>query len=97
MLQICKRSDVGVQLYLDKIPIAKDCMELAEEMSYDAVTAALNGGEDYELLLTVPIAMHDRLKDFGGIAIGHIVDKERGALLIPPNGEPVRLQAQGFR
>ncbi|MDR1415785.1 MAG: thiamine-phosphate kinase [Prevotellaceae bacterium] len=98
MLQICKQSGVGAHIYLDKIPIAKQCMDMAEEMNFDAVTAALNGGEDYELLFTIPLSLHSKVKDLGGAAIiGHIVEQSKGALLIPPNGEPVRLQAQGFR
>lgn len=98
MLQICRQSGVGAHLYLDRIPIAKQCVDVAEEMNFDAATAALNGGEDYELLFTIPLSLHDRVKDLGGVAvIGHIVEAEKGALLIPPNGDPVRLQAQGFR
>jgi thiamine-monophosphate kinase len=98
MLQICKRSGVGAHLYLNKIPIAKQCMNMAEEMNFDVVTAVLNGGEDYELLFTIPLSLHDKMKDFGCVTvIGHVVEAERGALLIPNNGEPVRLQAQGFR
>jgi thiamine-monophosphate kinase len=98
MLQICRQSGVGAHLYLDKIPIAKQCMDMAEEMNFDAVTAALNGGEDYELLFTIPLSLHGKVKDFGRVeVIGHVVEAEKGALLIPPNGEPVKLQAQGFR
>ncbi|MDR0712156.1 MAG: thiamine-phosphate kinase [Prevotellaceae bacterium] len=98
MLQICRQSGVGAHLYLNKIPIAKQCMDMAEEMNFDAVTAALNGGEDHELLFTVPLSLHERVKDFGRAdVIGHVVEAEKGALLIPPNGDPVKLQAQGFR
>ncbi|MDR3367358.1 MAG: thiamine-phosphate kinase [Prevotellaceae bacterium] len=98
MLQICRQSGVGAHLYLDKIPIAKQCMDMAEEMNFDAVTAALNGGEDYELLFTIPLSLYEKVKDLGRVAvIGHVVEADKGALLIPPNGEPVRLQAQGFR
>ncbi|MDR3188346.1 MAG: thiamine-phosphate kinase [Prevotellaceae bacterium] len=98
MLQICKQSGVGAHLYLDKIPIAKQCMDMAEEMNFDAVTAALNGGEDYELLFTIPLSLHGKVKDLGHVhVIGHVVEAEKGAILIPPNGNPVRLQAQGFK
>jgi thiamine-monophosphate kinase len=98
MLQICKYSGVGAHIYLEKIPIAKQCMDMAEEMHFDAVTAALNGGEDYELLFTIPLLLYDKVKDLGCAAIiGHVVEPEKGALLIPPNGEPVKLQAQGFK
>jgi thiamine-monophosphate kinase len=98
MLQICKQSGVGAHLYLDKIPIAGQCLSMAEEMNFDAVTAALNGGEDYELLFTIPLSLHDKVKDLGRVTvIGHVVEAEKGALLIPRNGDPVKLQAQGFR
>jgi thiamine-monophosphate kinase len=98
MLQICRQSGVGAHLYLNKIPIARQCLDVAAEMNFDAVTAALNGGEDYELLFTIPLSLHEKVKDLGRVAvIGHVVEAEKGALLIPPNGKPVRLQAQGFR
>jgi thiamine-monophosphate kinase len=98
VLHLCRQSGVGAHLYLDKLPIAKECFDMAEEMHFDAVTAALNGGEDYELLFTIPLALHERVKDLGRVdVIGHIVEREKGALLIPPNGDPVPLQAQGFR
>jgi thiamine-monophosphate kinase len=98
MLHICKQSNVGVRLYLDKIPIAKPTFDMAEEMHFDAVIAALNGGDDYELLFTIPLSLHEKVKDLGRVdVIGHIVEKEKGAMIAPPNGEPVPLQAQGFR
>jgi len=98
MLHICRQSNVGVRLYLDKIPIAKPTFDMAEEMHFDAVTAALNGGDDYELLFTIPLSLHEKVKDLGRVdVVGHIVEKEKGAMIVPPNGEPVPLQAQGFR
>ncbi|MDR3329132.1 MAG: thiamine-phosphate kinase, partial [Prevotellaceae bacterium] len=85
MLHVCRRSGVGAHLYLDKIPIAKPTFDMADELHFDAATAALNGGEDYELLFTIPLALHDRVKDFGGHVVGHVVEQARGALLIPPS------------
>ncbi|MGL4364746.1 MAG: thiamine-phosphate kinase [Bacteroidales bacterium] len=97
LLQLCKQSKVGANIYLNKIPIAKKTFDMAEEMNFDAVTAALNGGDDYELLFTIPLALHERIKDVGNIdVIGHTVDASNGTWLIPPSGEPVSLQAQGF-
>ncbi len=98
MLHICRQSNVGAHIYLDKLPIAKQCFDMAEEMHFDAVTAALNGGDDYELLFTIPLSLHEKVKDLGRVdVIGHVVEKEKGALVIPPNGDPVALQAQGFK
>jgi len=98
LLHICRQSGVGARLYLDKIPIAKPTFDMAEEMHFDAVTAALNGGEDYELLFTIPLSLHEKVKDLGRVdVVGHIVEPEKGAMVVPPNGEPVALQAQGFR
>ncbi|MGL4908052.1 MAG: thiamine-phosphate kinase [Bacteroidales bacterium] len=97
VLQLGKQSGVGINIYLSKIPIAKKTFDMAEEMNFDAVTAALNGGDDYELLFTLPLTLHDKVKDIGGIdVIGHTVDASKGTWIIPPSGEPVSLQAQGF-
>ncbi len=57
LMQICKSSACGARIYLERIPIARQTTALAEEMHADPVVAALNGGEDYELLFTVPLAL----------------------------------------
>lgn len=98
VLHICKQSKVGARIYLNKIPIAAETFRLAEEMNIDAVTAALNGGEDYELLFTLPLSLHEKVKDLGGIdIIGHIEDESKGAYLIAPDGEEIPLRAQGWQ
>jgi thiamine-monophosphate kinase len=98
IMHICKQSNTGARIYLDRIPIASQTFKLAEEMGIDAVTAALNGGEDYELLFTLPLALRDKIKDLGGIdVIGHIVEAQAGNFLITPNGSEIVLQAQGWR
>ncbi len=66
-------------------------------MNIDPLIAALNGGEDYELLFTVPIDMHDKVGAMEGVAIiGHIVDEISGAMLVTPQGTEVKLTAQGW-
>ena len=65
VLQICKASKCGARIYLDRIPIAKQTTQLAEEMHIDPVVAALNGGEDYELMFTVPLAMQEQVMRLG--------------------------------
>lgn len=97
MLQICKSSDCGVRLYLERIPIARETHRMAEELHSDPVVAALNGGDDFELLFTVPVTEQHRIARIGGIdIIGHITPKESGAVLVTPDGSEIGLTAPGF-
>ena len=98
LLQICKASKCGARIYLDRIPIARQTTAFAEEIHTDPVVAALNGGEDYELLFTVPLALQERVMRMGGVdVIGHITAENTGAYLVTPDGGEIRLKAQGFR
>lgn len=97
LLQICKASQCGARIYLDRIPIARQTSALAEEMHTDPVVAALNGGEDYELLFTVPLALQEQVMRLGMVdVIGHITPAATGAYLVTPDGQEIRLRAQGF-
>lgn len=98
VLQICKASKCGARIYLDRIPIAKQTTALAEEMHLDPVVAALNGGEDYELMFTVPLAMQEQVMRLGLVdVVGHITRESTGAYLVTPDGSDVKLRAQGFK
>ena len=98
VLQICKSSKCGARIYLDRIPIAKQTTALAEEMHIDPVVAALNGGEDYELMFTVPLAMQEQVMRLGVVdVIGHITRETTGAYLVTPDGSDIKLRAQGFK
>ena len=98
ILQICKASQCGARIYLERIPIAKQTNELADEMNVNSVVAALNGGEDYELLFTVPLEMRERIMNLGCIdIIGHITPAEQGKVLVTPDGAEIALEAQGFK
>ena len=98
VLQICKASKCGARIYLDRIPIAKQTTALAEEMHIDPVVAALNGGGDYELLFTVPLAMQEQVMGLGLVDIvGHITRETTGAYLVTPDGSDIKLRAQGFK
>ena len=98
VLQICKASKCGARIYLERIPIAKQTSALAEEMHIDPVVAALNGGNDYELMFTVPLAMQEQVMSMGLVdIIGHITRESTGAYLVTPDGSDIKLRAQGFK
>ena len=98
VLQICKASKCGARIYLDRIPIAKQTTALAEEMHADPVVAALNGGEDYEVMFTVPLAMQEQVMRLGLVdVVGHITRESTGAYLVTPDGSDIKLRAQGFK
>ncbi len=97
LLQICKSSKCSARIYLERIPIAKQTTAFAEEIHADPVVAALNGGEDHELLFTVPLAMQEKVMAMGLVdVIGHITAENTGAYLVTPDGSDIRLKAQGF-
>lgn len=98
LLHICKQSNVGCRVYEDRIPIDYQTAVMAEELNMNLVTAALNGGEDYELLFTVPLTDHDRVAAMKGVTIiGYITDKDKGCALIGRDGaNEIPLRAQGF-
>ncbi|MBE6230042.1 MAG: thiamine-phosphate kinase [Bacteroidales bacterium] len=96
--ELCQEHGVGAKIYLDKIPIASQTMEMAKEINMDTVTAALNGGDDYKFLFVIPLAEHEKFhKEFPNVdIIGHLCKPEAGALLVTPEGAEIPIQAQGF-
>lgn len=97
LLHICSQSEVGCAIYEDKIPLDKQTQSFAQELSINPLVAALNGGEDYELLFTVPITEHDKIKNDPDITIiGHITALAGGCNLITGSGNAIVLQAQGW-
>lgn len=97
MIHICSQSEVGCRIYEDKIPIHYQAAVMAEELNMSIVTAALNGGEDYELLFTVAMEDYDKILAIKGVGIvGHITKAELGMNLVGREGEEIKLQAQGW-
>ena len=97
LLHICKQSDAGCRIYEDRIPIDYQTALMAEELNMNLVTAAMNGGEDYELLFTVPLHYHDQVSKIPGIkVIGHITKPSLGCAMITRDGNEIPLKAQGF-
>jgi thiamine-monophosphate kinase len=97
LLHICKASNVGCRVYEDRIPIDYQTAVMAEELNMNLVTAAMNGGEDYELLFTIPLHLHEEIKKIPGVrVIGHITKPELGATLISRDGAELSIKAQGW-
>lgn len=97
LLHICKASHVGCRIYEDRIPIDYQTAIMAEELNMNLVTAALNGGEDYELLFTVPLHCHEAIKEIKGVkVIGHITKESLGCAMITRDGGEIELKAQGW-
>lgn len=98
IFHICKESDVGCRIYEDKIPIDSMTYETAREFGLDPSVCALNGGEDYELLFTVPQSEYEKLKSgFSDISIiGHITEKDAGIDMVSKSGNVHPLKAQGW-
>ena len=97
LLHICTQSGVGCRIYEEHIPIDYQTAVMAEEFNMNLTTCALNGGEDYELLFTVPIAEHEKMAQMQGVRlIGHITRPELGCVLVTRDGQEFELKAQGW-
>jgi len=98
LLHICTKSDCGCNIYEEKIPIDYQAAVQAEEMNMNLTTAALNGGEDYELLFTVPLIMHDLISNIKQFhIIGHICSKDKGRRIISRDGNEFDIIAKGWK
>ena len=97
LLHICKQSACGCRIYEKNIPIDYQTAVMAEELNMNVTTCAMNGGEDYELLFTVPIGDYDRINGVEDIRIiGHVTRPELGAYLITRDGQEFEIRAQGW-
>lgn len=97
LIHICTQSQCGCRVYEERIPIDYQTAVMCEEMNMNLTTAAMNGGEDYELLFTVPITDHEKVEQIEGIKlIGHITKKDLGCALISRDGGEFELNAQGW-
>ena len=97
LMHICKQSGVGCRIFEKNIPIDYQTAVMAEEMNMNVTTCALNGGEDYELLFTVPIGDHEKIEQMEGVKmIGHITEEKYGQLLVTRDNQEFELKAQGW-
>lgn len=97
--RLVRDSGLGAKIYVDKLPFAGKTFDLAKELNIDPMSAALNGGEDYRLLFTIPIGKHDKFRhDFQTFdIIGHLAKPEVGASLVTPDGVELPLKSQGWK
>ncbi len=97
LMHICHDSGVGCRVYEERIPIDYQTAVMAEELNMNLVTAAMNGGEDYELLFTVPLTAHEAVAKMKGVKlIGHITKPDLGCAMITRDGAEIELKAQGW-
>lgn len=97
LMHICNDSGVGCRVYEERIPIDYQTALMAEELNMNLTTAALNGGEDYELLFSVPLVDHDRVKAIEGVhVIGYVTEASEGCALVTRDNQEMRLRAQGW-
>lgn len=97
LLHICKQSHCGCRIYEKNIPIDYQTAVMCEEFNMNLTTAAMNGGEDYELLFTVPIGDHEKIEAMDEVRlIGHITRAELGCALMTRDGNEFELKAQGW-
>ena len=94
---ICKQSNVGCHIYEERLPIDYQTAMMAEQFNMNVTTVAMNGGEDYELLFTVPLFMHDKVSKIKGVhIIGHITKDGNGFILETRDGAEIEIKAQGW-
>ena len=97
LMHICKQSNCGCRIYEKNIPIDYQTAVMAEELNMNVTTCALNGGEDYELLFTVPIGDHEKIQQMDGVKlIGHITRPELRQMLVTRDNQEFELKAQGW-
>lgn len=97
LFHICKQSNVGCRIYEDRIPIDYQTAVMAEELNMNLVTAAMNGGEDYELLFTVPLTQHEKVEQMKTARlIGRITKPELGAFMVTRDDNELQIRAQGW-
>jgi thiamine-monophosphate kinase len=97
LMHICKQSQVGCRIFEKQLPIDYQTAVMAEELNMNVTTCALNGGEDYELLFTVPIGDHEKIQEMEDVKlIGHITKESLGHVLVTRDDQEFELKAQGW-
>ncbi len=97
LMHICKQSKTGCRIYEERIPLDYQTAVMAEELNMNVSTCALNGGEDYELLFTVPLSLQETVSAMNDVrVIGYITEEDKGCALVTRDGKEFALKAQGW-
>lgn len=97
LLHLAKESGVGIRIYEERLPIDVETASMAEELGMSTTTVALSGGEDFELIFTLPLGELDRIRSLEGVhVIGHVTEAGQGCYLVTPDGAEIKLRAQGW-
>ncbi len=98
LMHLCKASKLGCRIYEEKIPMDQQTINMGEELHINPIVGALNGGDDFEMLFTIPLTDHDKVKNNPDITvIGHMVNESEGTKLIATGGTEIPLSAQGWK
>ncbi len=97
IIHLCKQSQVGCNLYEDKLPLDPQLISACEEFNLDSTTIAINGGEDYELLFTIAMEDYDKIKGNPNFTvIGHMTQESEGIHLVTRANTKIPLKARGW-
>lgn len=98
LLHICKQSNLGCKIFQEKIPIHKNTEKMADVFDIEPITAALNGGDDYELLFTISTEDYEKVENENDIQpVGHMTSPDFGCYMISTSEHEIELKAQGWR
>ena len=98
LLHVCKLSGTGCRIYYSKVPIDYETSKLAEEFNIDAMTPALNGGEDYEILFTVPVELFEKVSEIENVKIiGHMTTSDSTCSIMGDDGSEVDITSMGWK
>jgi thiamine-monophosphate kinase len=97
LIHISGEAGLGCRIYHDRLPIARDTAAAGKELGFEPLIAALNGGDDFEFLFTVPVNQHEKIEKMEGVSIiGHLVPQDQGNSLVLQDGSLAELKAQGW-
>lgn len=98
ILHICKKSNVGAKIFIDRLPIVSKSFEAGDELGIDPIISAMNGGSDYELMFTLPVSDHEKVAEIDGITVvGYITAADEGVKLVTVEQNEITILAQGHK
>lgn len=98
IIKLTRDTKKGAKIYIEKVPISSQTFAMSDEINIDAITAAMNGGDDYKFIFTLPIEKHETFrKEFQDYdVIGHLAKSDVGAVMVTPDGAEIELKSQEY-